>query len=274
METAHETSLLAKALWSVAIILGLSIVAERISTRMAGLLSGAPLNTILVYLFVGLDMGAAYVVESVPHGLAAFTATLAFVLTYYQASLRIPRYTAVASSLLSVAVFAAVAWCLVQVPFTLASAVGVTLCSCALAIWWLRKIESVSVERPVRLTARILVVRGALAGALIVCVISLAESLGTRWTGLLAGFPTTLLPTLLIVHLTYGPANTHAMIRHFPIGMGSIVLYILSVPWTFSLWGAYGGTAASLAVSTIYLAVVMLRARGPAGREAARPSRR
>jgi hypothetical protein len=98
--------------------------------------------------------------------------------------------------------------------------------------------------------------RASVAAILIVGVISLAEILGPRWTGLLTGFPTIVLPTLLIIHFSYGAAAAHAMIRNFPIGLGSIVLYILSVPITFPLFGIYGGTAAALVVSILYLATV------------------
>jgi hypothetical protein len=72
-----------------------------------------------------------------------------------------------------------------------------------------------------------------------------------------------LLPALLIIHTTYGLANTHAIIRNFPVGMGSIVLYILSVHLTFPLWGVFGGTAASLGVSFLYLLTVMILGKPP-----------
>ena len=258
MDIPQETSLVAKVLWSAAIVLGLAAVAERVSTRIAGILAGAPTSAVLVYFFVGQDMGISYVVESVPHGIAAFTATLAFVLTYYRVSLQFSRYATFSSSLLGIVVFLAVASVLVIIPFNLASAVAVTTCALVLAIWLFRKIEFVPVTRPVHYTAGLLMLRGGLAAMLIVSVITLAENLGTRWTGLLTGFPATLLPTLLIIHVTYGTETTHAVIRSLPVGMGSVVLYILSVPLTFPVWGIYGGTAASLAVSFVYLTSVIL----------------
>ena len=97
-----------------------------------------------------------------------------------------------------------------------------------------------------------------IAALLIVIVITTAEALPPKWTGILAGFPTTLLPTFLILHLTYGPEQTHAMMRSFPIGMVSILLFILSVSVTFPQWGVYGGTAASLSVSLAYITIVVL----------------
>jgi uncharacterized membrane protein (GlpM family) len=270
MDFAFGISLLTKGIWSAAIVLGLAAIAERIGPRVAGILSGAPLSAFLVYFFVGRDMGVDYVVASVPHGIAAFTATLAFVLAYYGTSRRLTRFAAAGSTLVAVAVFAVVAGVLVAIPFTLAGAGAVTICAIGLSIWLFRKIEFVSVENPVRYTARLLLLRGGLAATLIVIVITLAEALGPRWTGLLTGFPATLLPTLLIIHATYGAANTHALMRNFPVGMASIVLYILSVTVTFPLWGVYGGTAASLAVSLAYLSIVMVWDKARPARNGAR----
>jgi hypothetical protein len=141
-----------------------------------------------------------------------------------------------------------------------------TLCTIGIAVWLGKGIKLTPLVKPVCYTPNLLLLRGSLAAMLIVGVITLAENLGVRWTGLLTGFATILLPTLLIIHLTYGAAHTHAIIRNFPIGVGSIILYILSIPITFPLWGIYGGTAASLAASFLYLAAVGLLATRPAGR--------
>jgi hypothetical protein len=258
MDIPDETALLAKALWSTAIVLGLSAIAERVSVRIAGILAGAPLNVVLVYFFVGRDMGIDRVTQSAPHGIAAFTATMTFALGYYLGSSSFTRYSAVAGSLIGLAAFVTVAAVLSTISFSLASATTLTLCAIGVALWLGKGIELKPVEKPVRYTPRLLLLRASVAAMLIVGVITLAEILGTRWTGLLTGFPATFLPTLLIIHLTYGVAQTHAIIRNFPVGVGSIIFYILTVAATFPLWGIYGGTAASLVVSFVYLAGVAL----------------
>jgi len=203
-------------------------------------------------------MAIPFVTKSAPHGVAAFTATIGFVLAYYGASLWFARHSALWSSLIAVTVFIAVAGALSTIPFTLVSATAMTVCVTGLALWVFRNVEFTPVEKPVRYTTRLLVARGCLAAALIVGVITFAEILGTRWTGLLSGFPTILLPTLLIIHITYGRANTHAIIRNFPVGVVSIILYILSVPITFPFLGIYAGTLASLSVSLVYLAAIAI----------------
>jgi uncharacterized membrane protein (GlpM family) len=256
MHVANETTLVAKVLWSAAIVLGLSAVAECVSMRIAGILAGAPQNVVLVYFFVGRDMGIDHVTQSTPHAIASFSATIAFALAYYLGSAAFDRYSAVAGALLGVAAFATVASVLSIIPFTLLTGTILTLCSIAMALWVGKGIKLAPLQRPVRYTPRLLLLRASVAASLIVGVIFLAEILGPRWTGLLTGFPTIVLPTLLIIHFSYGAAAAHAMIRNFPIGLGSIVLYILSVPITFPLFGIYGGTAAALVVSILYLATV------------------
>lgn len=249
-------ALLAKAAWSAAIVLGLSWLAERVSARVAGLVSGAPQNAVIVYFFIGWDMGIPFVVESVPHGIAAFTATIGFVLAYHAASSRMTRWSVIGGPLAGLAVFLAIALVLVRIPFTLAGAAALTLATIGAAVWLLRRVAYVPVTEPVRYTVRLLALRASGAAALIVGVIALAQALGPRWAGLLAGFPTILLPTLLIIHLAYGRANAHAIIRNFPLGVVSIVIYLISLPATFAWLGVPVGTVASLALSVGYLAAI------------------
>lgn len=249
--------LAAKALWSAGIVLGLSAIAERVNTRTAGILAGAPITSVLVYLFVGLEMGPHYVVESVPHGIAAFTATLAFVIGYHRGSVWFGRNAAPLCALLGTGAFGAVALALVRVPFGIASATAMTLAAAGLSFWFFRTIEFVRVERPVRYTFRLMLLRASGAALLVIGAIKVAEALGPRWTGLMAGFPATLLPTLLILHFTYGQPQALAVIRNFPLGLGSIVLFILSVSFTFPLVGVNYGTLASLMLSLTYLMLVV-----------------
>jgi len=253
-----EPALLAKALWSVVIVLVLTFVAERVSTRVAGLLSGAPMTVILVHYFVGSEKGTDFIVESIPHGIAAFTATLAFLLGYHAVSTSNLRFAAVIGALAGCTAFATVAAVLAELAFTIPSALALTLGTVALCTWRFRHISFTRVENPVRYTTRLLFLRGAFTGLLLVGVIGFAQVLGPRWTGLLGGFPATLLPTLLILHLTYGASNTHSVVRNFPIGLGSILLYMVSVPITLPRWGLLAGVLVSLAVSLIYLSAVML----------------
>lgn len=259
LETATLTSLLAKMGWSALIVIGLSLLAERVSPRVAGILAGAPLGTFFVYLFVGLDKGPDFVVASVPHAIAAFSATCGFVLGYVVASTRLRRLAVAGSALLSLAVFFALCLVLVRIPFNVPGAIVVNLGACALSYLWLKRIVDHRIARPVRLTLGLLGLRGALAAMFVAATVTIAQALGERWTGLSTGFPMTMLPTVMIVHATYGTASAHALLRSVPLGMASIVIYILVASVSFPAWGVLPGTAISLVASFAFLAVVLLR---------------
>jgi hypothetical protein len=258
VEHFNIAAIAAKVLWSAGLVLGLSLLAERVSTRVAGILAGAPQNTVLVFFFVGLDMGVEHVVSSTPHAIASFSATAGFGLAYYLASLWCERWPATAGAIAGTVVFFAIAMGLSLVHLTLFEATALTLSVILAAVWAFRRIMLVSVSKPVPYTPGLLLLRGSVAALLIVTSIMLAEALGTRWTGLLTGFPAILLPTLLIINVTYGTPSAHAIIRNFPLGVTSIILYILTVPITFPHLGVWGGTAVSLTISLAYLAGITL----------------
>jgi hypothetical protein len=237
-------------------VIALTWLAERVSTRVAGIVAGAPQNAVLVYFFVGRDMGVPFAVQSVPHGVAAFTATIAFVLAYYSAAARAARTTALWGTLAGLAAFWIVAGALSIVPFTFIPAALVTACAIALAVGLFRHAGSAPILRPVRYTARLLFLRGSAAAVTIVFAVTLAELLGPRWAGLMAGFPATLLPTLLIIHLTYGRSSALAVLRTFPLGVVSVVIFVAGVAVAFPLLGVPAGTAAALGVSILYLIAV------------------
>ena len=94
-------------------------------------------------------------------------------------------------------------------------------------------------------------------------VTGLAEVLGPNWSGLLAGFPFTLFPLMLIVHWSYSPVEVHAIIRAFPTGMGSLIIYMLAVSATYPLLGIGMGTIVALSISGLYAAglAFMVKAR-------------
>ena len=256
MLTPFALSLLAKALWSAALVIALTWLAERVSLRIAGIIAGAPQNAVLVYFFVGRDMGIPFAVASVPHGISSFTATVAFVLAYYGAAARASRATAPWGCAAGLAAFWLVAWALSAVPFTFVPAALLTACAIALAIWLFRHAGPIPIARPVRYTARLLFLRGSAAAATIVFAVTLAEFLGPRWAGLMAGFPATLLPTLLIIHLTHGRPSALAVLRTFPLGVVSVAIFVAGVGVFFPALGVPAGTAAALAVSILYLSAV------------------
>jgi hypothetical protein len=59
-------------------VLGLSFVAEKISTRLAGLLSGYPIGTAIILHFYGLEYGAQFAADAAIFNLCGLFASQCF----------------------------------------------------------------------------------------------------------------------------------------------------------------------------------------------------
>mgnify|MGYP001051802222 FL=1 len=70
---------------------------------------------------------------------------------------------------------------------------------------------------------------------------------------------------MLIVHITYDKAHVHTIIKNFPLGIGSLIAYGISVSYLYPAWGVGWGTLAAFGIATVYLlvygAVVARRSR-------------
>jgi len=238
------------------IVLGLSVVAERVSPRAAGILSGAPLGALITFYFVGMEAGTDFVVASVPHAVAGMSGTLLYVYIYYRVSAHPSRWAPLISAVAGLAGYFAVAFSFNALTFTLITGLMVIIPVMVGAGMLMRRTEMVLVRTPARLTLGLLAVRAGTAAALVSTVASLAQILGPTWAGLLVAFPMTLLPTMLIIHVTYSETHVQAMLQGFPLGIGSLITYLVAVTYTFPAFGVHVGTLAAVAASMVYLAAV------------------
>ncbi|WP_431687643.1 hypothetical protein [Hahella sp. NBU794] len=246
----------AKVVTTVATVMGLAWVAERVSTRTAGLLSGFPLGTAIALAFIGIEQGPGFAAASASHALLGFLAALAMT-TAYLFCLKLP-YSAVFAPLAGILAFIVANGALSLISGGLwgnlaVAGVGVTLIAVAY-----RNIPSVNIAASVRLTYPVLFLRGFLSSVLVLAITALAYLGDTLLAGLFAAFPVTFLPLLLIVHLSYGPEPARTLIKFYPIGLGSLLAYTLTVALTYDNLGVLTGTLAGFAAATLYLMLLGL----------------
>lgn len=243
----------AKLLVSVGVVLGLSVVAERISTRAAGLLSGYPLGTAIALFFIGLEISPGFAADGAVHTLAGFTATLAFVGGYLLCGRRDGLPGVAAGTAGGLLVWLAVSAVLASIDFNRLGGTLTTLAAIALFLWLYRRVPETRTGARDGFSWAALAFRAALAAAIIFLITGLAHVLPTAWAGLLAAFPVTMYPFLVILHLTHGAAPVATVIKHYPAGLGSLLCYVLCVSLTYPAWGLALGTLAGFAVATLWL---------------------
>lgn len=240
---------------TIGMVLGLSLVAERVSPRVAGVLSGYPLGAAIALFFIGVEISPQFAAESAVFMLAGLVASQVFVYVYYRVSSACRGRAVAPASAGALAGYFAAAGALRAVPFELTSAVLVPAASIFFFARLMRRIPNTLIARSVRLTPFVLLLRACAAASVILAVTGAAQAVGPAWAGLFSAFPTALFPLMLIVHVTYGKPQVHTIIKNFPLGLGSLIVYGCAVAFGYPRLGAEWGTAAAFAAATAYLAI-------------------
>jgi hypothetical protein len=131
-----------------------------------------------------------------------------------------------------------------------------TTAAIPLFIYLFRAIPNTRIASRVQFGPRVLLFRAAISALVIVIITGVAHLVGPKLAGLVSAFPATVFPLLLIVHTTYGTAQAHTVIKNVPQGLGALVLYSVTVSFTYPAFGIYWGTLLAFGVATAYLLVL------------------
>ncbi|WP_207062547.1 hypothetical protein [Motiliproteus sp. SC1-56] len=248
-----ESLLIWKLVVSVGAVLGLALVAEHVSARVAGVLSGYPLGSAIALGFIGIEQGAAFAATAARHTLLGFSASLVLVYCYYLGSRSWERGHLLLGACSAIAGFAAAAFILRPLNLGLAGGVVMTLLMILLFYRLFRAIPNLRIEQRVQLSYGVLLLRALMAAATVILITALAHLIGPAWSGLLSAFPITLFPFLLVLHYSYGRGPVYTVIKNYPLGLGALMCYVVTVTQSYPALGVGWGTAVAFAVATLYL---------------------
>jgi hypothetical protein len=251
---------LVKVMVAVSMVVGLSLMAEHVSPRFAGLVSGYPLGAAITLFFLGLEISPRFAAESAQHTVVGIIATEAFSFCYYQGSLLRSGGGKVARILVSTgaglgAYFLVIGICQ-RIQTGVVVAALVSGCSIGAFNFLLRHVADATIDAKVPMSWGMLAGRALFAAAVIVLITASARLVGPVWAGLFSAFPMAMLPLCVIVHFTYRVEHVHAMIKNVPKGLGSVLLYSLTVCLTYPALGIYLGTAVAYGAATVYLVLI------------------
>ena len=233
-------------------ILALSVLAEKTSPRVAGILTGYPLGTAIVLFFYGLQSGVGFAARSVPYNLLGYIPSQSFALLYYLSSRRKGRSLLI-SSAAALTGYLATAWLFSRLDLSLAASAAAAILSIFLFSLLFRKIPDRKIKERVPYTLPLLSMRAGLSAGIVLLITGVSQAVGPRWAGLFSAFPLVLYPLILLIHLTYGAETVHAVIKHFPRGLLTVVVYSICVYYTYPAMGIYRGTLVSYAAATAFL---------------------
>ncbi|SHJ06130.1 hypothetical protein [Pseudozobellia thermophila] len=244
-----------KLIVAIALVIGLSLLAENVSPKVAGILSGYPTGSAITLFFFGLEVNPDYAAKSAVYNMIGLTAALSFVYIYYIASKHFAKFNILLSSLSAILGYFAVVWLLHLVDINLIMAITLPIAFAFLYLYLFKDIKNITIGTKARLNFKILFVRAFFASLIILGITSVPKFVGPSWAGLFSAFPTTLFPLILIIHYTYSKEHVHTLIKNVPVGMFSLIIYSLTISIVYPLFGIYLGTLMSFGTATLYLLV-------------------
>lgn len=248
--------LLLKAVVSIAIVVGLSIAAERSGPRLAGLLIGLPLGAGMVVVFTGYEQGEDFAAASAVHMVPGFITTIVFIYIYGAIAARqdIGGIRGIIHpTVWAHAGYALAAWAISHVQVPLEYSVPFIIVSIIIGHRIMAYLPDKPITARVTFGWKVLAFRAGMATTVIVIITSIAGKVGPQWTGILTAYPITLFPLILVLHITYAGAEVAAVLKHVPFALGSVTSFCIAIIFAVPTFGLGWGVLLAYGAAAIYL---------------------
>jgi hypothetical protein len=248
--------LVLKMLVTMIVVVGLSLLAEHVSTRLAGILAGYPHGIAIVLYFLGLEQGVAFAAQASIYAIGGLSANILMVYGYYlicRSNMAANLFAAVVGSIV-VFFLASLALKPLEMSQIVAAAISIGIILLVAAL--LRNIDNIRVTASIKTGYPELLFRAFLSALIVLIVTETADVVGPEWSGLFAGFPVVTFPLLIIIHRRYGSKPVSTMVKNYPWGLLALVIYTVTVSWAYPVMGLGWGTVVGFLVATVYLAVL------------------
>ena len=253
------------------LITSITVIAERKSPKIAGILMSLPVITFLSLLFIAVSQGVNFSSKAALWNPIGAIADLVY-MGLFAAGIKIRGYLTQGKQNVSytckndnynkikeifVGLLTGFAGYFVTIIVLSKFPVNngwISLISLWIAavIFYLvfKRLGEIKIEKKPIISSNDIVLRGLFGGAVVAGVVILADSTGYIWGGLFSSFPGTITPVLVLLHLKNGKEMSNSIIKSSPIGLGATGLYSCMVWLLYPLYGIFVGTLAS------YLAVI------------------
>jgi hypothetical protein len=237
-------------------VIGVTVAAERLGPRLGGLIAATPQLSVLALVFFTLEQGREFAAETAFWTIPGMCATIPVYLAYLAVAGRVhaPRLLSIVlGALAGFIAFAAAIGVIGLLPLTRVTAVPFAALVCFVAARLVRRLPDTAPLARVRTSAGLLLARAAVSAAMVIGITSVAQILGPKWSGLVAGFPVNSLPVMAILHFHYGSRTIEPMVKLWPQGAFGICLFNLAAWLTLVRVGLAGSLVVSYAVDLAYL---------------------
>lgn len=245
--------LIIKAVSVVILVLSLTTIAEKLSVKISGFLSGLPIGSAITLIFFAIEYGVPYVQETALYNIHGLFAALSFCIGYYISTFYTGKFEVVFSLIIAFISYLIIAFLLSFIPphivFT-PLLVFALLLTCAI---YFSKKEDHKIVKTDKVSIFDLVLRSVLTIGIFLVITSLPKYLPANLAGIFSSFPTILLPLLLIIHFNHSNLQARTIIKNTPFGLTSIVIYSFLVYLTYPVIGVLWGSIISFISSILFI---------------------
>ena len=241
----------------------LSFLAERVHSRIAGIILAFPTTVALGFFFLGWAVSPQTAADVVPATLIPLGLSMVFAAIYpyigelAARSIRNKIGQISISYVLSMGIWlaAAISMVIFQINNLIIGVVGyLSLIALAHLLLYRKKYE-----KPITLTYSLSqkLGRAAFAGLILVLVVFLGKTVNPFWGGILAMFPAAFSSVIMIFHYYYGPKSIFPTLRKVGLGSLSMFAYALTVMLVFPVFGFIVGTLLAYGVSVVVTLILI-----------------
>lgn len=247
--------LIVKSISVVFLVLSLSYVAEKLSPKISGILSGLPVGSSITLLFFALENGVDYVTDVALYNIHGLFAALAFCIGYYYSTFYKGKLEVFLSLLASFFAYLIIALLISIIPPHIVFTPLIVIFLMLVSSVYFSKKENFAIVKKDKVSLSDLFFRSILTIGIFLIVSSLPKYVSPNIAGIFSAFPTVLLPLLLIIHFRHSNLQARTIIKNTPFGLSSVVIYSLVVYFTYSEIGILYGTIIALIASVVYILI-------------------
>ncbi len=252
------------------LITAITLVAEKRSQRIAGIMMCLPVMTFLSLLFLGISQGAVFASRAAVWNPIGAIADFAY-LMLFNVGIYLPGYfgknkdnadssgTKRIKELLSGLLLGFTGYFICIAIFSqfliISGWVSLSaLWGSALIFYFIfKRMKENDVDKTRFVSISDLIIRGIFGGSVVASVVILGDSFGYMWGGIFSSFPGTITPVLILLHLKNGKEIISGVIKSSPIGLAATGLYSCMVWLLYPSYGIIAGTFASYFAVFIFL---------------------
>lgn len=238
----------------------LSILAEKASSKMAGIILSLPLTIAIGLFFTGWTVSPEAVADAIVIVPAVEAGVMTYTVAYlYLSKIKLPKLW----SMILCSFGGILAWMAIAVPIAILKlnslwvSIAIYVVFTSLAYYLITfKTHTQSNLKPLKYTFREKMVRALFGGLIIVVVTFLSKTAGAFWGVMFSAFPAVFSSTLVIVHKNYDSDYLFKVWKNSPIAMNMFLVYALTALYAFPAFGIWGGTLVCYLASLVMALII------------------